>query len=84
MKKLFLIAGITLFCYTLTGQQPVGSWSDHLRYNTANSIAAGPDEIYASTGSSILVYNKEYNELKKMSPVNGLSETGISSIGWSG
>jgi len=84
MKKLFLIARITLFCYSLTGQQPVGSWSDHLRYNTANNIAAGPDEIYASTGSSILVYNKEYNELKKMSPVNGLSETGISSIGWSG
>ena len=83
MKKLFFIAGI-LFCHSLTGQQPVGSWSDHLRYNTSNSIAAGPDEIYASTGSSILVYNIEYNELKKMSPVNGLSETGISSIGWSG
>ena len=83
MKMLFFIAGITLFCYSLKGQQPVGSWSDHLRYNTAYGIAAGPDEIYASTGSSILVYNKKYNELKKMSPVNGLSETGISSIAWS-
>jgi hypothetical protein len=46
-------------------------------------MAAGPEEIFVSTGSSVLVYNKEYNELKKMSPVNGLSETGISSIGWS-
>ena len=83
MIKLFFIAGIILICHCLAGQQPVGSWSDHLRYNTANRIAAGPDEIYASTGSSILVFNKEYNELKKMSPVTGLSETGISSIGWS-
>lgn len=83
MKKLFFIAVIALFCYSLTGQQPVGSWSDHLRYNTSNSIAAGTDEIFASTGSSILVFNSEYNELKKLSPVNGLTETGISSIGWS-
>ena len=73
MIKQFFIVGIILICHCLAGQQPVGSWSDHLRYNTANRIAAGPDEIYASTGSSILVFNKEYNELKKMSPVTGLS-----------
>jgi hypothetical protein len=47
-------------------------------------MAAGPEEIFVSTGSSVLVYNKEYNELKKMSPLTGLSETGISAIGWSG
>ena len=84
MKMLLFIAGITLCCQSLKGQQPVGSWSDHLRYNTAYSIAAGTDEIFASTGSSILVYNIKYNELKKMSPVTGLSETGISFIAWSG
>jgi hypothetical protein len=55
-----------------------------LRYNTAKCVAAGSEEIFASTGSSIIVYNKEYNELKKMSPLTGLSETGISAIGWSG
>jgi hypothetical protein len=55
-----------------------------LRYNTVKCIAAGSEEIFASTGSSIIVYNKEYNELKKMSPLTGLSETGISAIGWSG
>ena len=60
MKKLFFITGLTFVCsYRVTGQLPVGSWSDHLRYNTANSIAGNPEEIYASTGSSILVYNSE-------------------------
>jgi len=83
MKKLLFITAIIIFSTSLQGQQPVGSWTDHLNYNTAKSIAAGSDEIYASTGSSVLVYNKEYSELKKMSPVNGLSETGISTIGWS-
>jgi hypothetical protein len=83
MKKLFYITGLTLVCNCLSGQLPVGSWSDHLRYNTANSIAGNSEKIYASTGSSILVYNSKYNELRTLSPVNGLSQTGISSIGWS-
>ncbi|MCX6261918.1 MAG: hypothetical protein NTY95_14000 [Bacteroidia bacterium] len=83
MKKLFYITGLTLICNCLSGQLPVGSWSDHLRYNTANRIAGNSEEIYASTGSSILVYNSKYNELRTLSPVNGLSQTGISSIGWS-
>ena len=83
MKKLFYITGLTLVCNCLSGQLPVGSWSDHLRYNTANSIAGNSEKIYASTGSSILVYNSKYNELRTLSTVNGLSQTGISSIGWS-
>lgn len=83
MKKLFYITGLTLICNCLSGQLPVGSWSDHLRYNSANSIAGNSEEIYASTGSSILAYNSKYNELRKLSPVNGLSQTGISAIGWS-
>lgn len=83
MKKLPYITGFFLICNCLCGQLPVGSWSDHLRYNTSKCIAISPEEIFSSTGSSILVYNKDYSELKKMSPVNGLSETGISAIGWS-
>ena len=66
-----------------SGQTPVGSWSDHLVYNTAECVAAGTDEVFASTGSSILIYNKGFAELKKMSRINGLTETGISTIAWS-
>jgi hypothetical protein len=66
-----------------TGQTPVGSWSDHLVYSTANSVAVGSDQVYASTGMSLLIYNKSYAELKKMSRINGLSENGISTISWS-
>jgi len=79
---IFLLPSL-LLTFVLKGQLPVGSWSDHFRYNTALSVAVGNDEIYASTGSAILVYNKKYNELKKLSKVNGLSGTGISSIAWS-
>ncbi|MCX6255673.1 MAG: hypothetical protein NTV31_14535 [Bacteroidia bacterium] len=83
MRRILTIP-ILLFLYlNLQGQTPVGSWSDHLTYNTTKSVAIGAEEVYASTGSSIIVYNKEFAELKKMSRINGLTETGISTIAWS-
>lgn len=82
--RYLLVITILLFPLLFSqGQTPVGSWSDHLIYNTAKNVAVGNGEVYASTGSSIIVYNKEFAELKKLSPVNGLSETEISSIAWS-
>ena len=82
MRKILIILFLS-FALNLYSQTPVGSWSDHLSYNTARSLAVSTKEVFVSTGSSIVVYNKEFAELKKMSKVNGLSETGISAIGWS-
>jgi hypothetical protein len=83
MRKILSILGFIFTTLILTGQTPVGSWSDHLVYSTANCVAAGSDQVYASTGMSLLIYNKSYAELKKMSRINGLSEIGISTISWS-
>jgi sugar lactone lactonase YvrE len=83
MRKSLIITGL-LFIFALSlAQTPVGTWTDHLNYNSAKNIAVGSKEIYASTGSSLMVYNKEYAQLRKLSRVNGLTETGISTIGWS-
>jgi len=82
MRRLLSIA-LLVFPLCLQGQTPIGSWSDHLVYSTAKNVAAGSKEVYASTGSSIMVYNKEFAELRKMSKINGLTETGISTIAWS-
>lgn len=83
MRRISAITIFFLMLFQLNGQTPVGTWSDHLIYNTAKSVAVGTKEVFASTGSSIIVYNKELAELRKMSPVNGLTETGISTIAWS-
>jgi hypothetical protein len=83
MIKNLIIEIFLLISLTLDGQTPVGTWSDHLVYNTANCVAVSQNEVYASTGSSIIIYDKSFAELKKMTRVNGLSETGISAIGWS-
>ena len=83
MKRILTIQLFFLVFINLPGQTQVGSWSDHLVYNTTDCVAAGTDEVFASTGSSIIVYNKAFAELKKMSRINGFTETGISTINWS-
>ncbi len=83
MRRILLIPSFVFINLILAGQTPVGSWSDHLTYSTANCVAVSSDQIFASTGTSLLIYNKSYAELKKMSRINGLSESGISAIAWS-
>jgi hypothetical protein len=67
----------------LTGQTPIGTWTDHLSYNSAINIAIGKNEVFASTGFSIIRYNKEFDELSKITRTQGLTEAGISTIGYS-
>ncbi len=83
MRKSFIITCLLVFYSISDAQTPVGTWSDNLIYNSARSVAIGPKEVFTSTGSSIMVYNKEFSELKKLSRITGLSETGISTIAWS-
>lgn len=52
-------------------------------YNSATGLAVSEKNVYASTGSSVLIYNRDLSELKKLSRIQGLSETGISAIAWS-
>jgi hypothetical protein len=82
MKRVLHILLLLLVSLILRGQTPVGSWSDHLVYNTANSVTVAADKVYASTGSSIVIYDKTFAELKKMSRIDGLTETDISTITW--
>jgi hypothetical protein len=80
MKKLLSITVSVIILLPLNGQAPVGTWMDHLSYNTETGIAGNADIIYASTGTSILVYESAMNETRKLSPISGLSETGIAAI----
>ena len=83
MSKIPVTILLFFFLFRLSGQNPVGTWSDHLVYNTARNLAIGQTDVYASTGSSIIVYNKSLAELRKLSHINGLTGTGIDAIGWS-
>ncbi|MBA4321787.1 MAG: hypothetical protein C0408_03110, partial [Odoribacter sp.] len=83
MIRYLLTILFIIFTVSLSGQSPVGAWTDHLSYYSARNVALGQNEIFASTGSSVIIYDKAFDELKKLSRVQGLSEAGISSIAYS-
>ena len=83
MIRYILILLFLSLLISLKGQTPIGTWTDHLSYNSAINIAVGQNEIYASTGTSIIIYNKQFDELSKLTRVQGLTEAGISSIAFS-
>ena len=83
MRNFFFITCFIFSFSVLKAQTPVGTWSDHLSYTTAKGVAAGSKEIFASTGSSLISYNRAYAELRKITKIEGLTETGISAIAWS-
>ena len=80
MKKILPILLLMLISRILHGQSPVGTWSDHLKYNSTDCVTVGMDDIFASTGSSIIIYNKGFAELKKLSRIDGLTESGIAQL----
>lgn len=82
MKLFCLVLSVLLFL-PVSGQSPVGTWTDHLNYDRSFAVAAGEDIIFSSNGSSILTYNRKNDNLGRFSKINGLTETGISSIAWS-
>jgi hypothetical protein len=84
MKRILSVFFSLLFSLLLSGQKPVGSWADHLSFFSAKSVAVSPAVVYSSTGSALLLYNRSTSDLSKLTRVQGLSETGISSIAWSG
>lgn len=73
---------IVLFQLTFS-QTGVGQWSDHLPYNSANSVTESPDKIYASTGEAVYSYDKNTGETQKLNKVNYLSDIGVSFINYS-
>ncbi len=81
-KYLLILAFLLPFCPG-NAQGPMGSWADHLPYHSVNFVSAGQEEIYGSTDYAITIFNRAYNELKKLSKVNGLSDCGISTIEYS-
>lgn len=83
MSRLLYILFFFLQFACLPAQGPIGSWTDHLPYRSVNLVTAGTNEVYASTDYAISIYNRQYNELRKLSKVNGLNDCGISTIDYS-
>ncbi len=72
-----------LLSLSLMAQIPVGKWRTHLSYDSIRDVTASANKIFAASQSGILIYNKKYHSTETIDRVKGLSEAGISAIGYS-
>ncbi|HMF71302.1 MAG TPA: two-component regulator propeller domain-containing protein, partial [Flavitalea sp.] len=71
-------------CYTSAMAQsapPIGQWREHLSYHQSISIELLANKIWAATPFSIFSLDPADNSIERWSRINGLTETGIRTIG---
>ncbi len=87
MNKNFnaLLLSFVLFvlCPGANAQIAIEEWRDHLPYNRTIGVENAGDIVYAATPFSLFYYNKNDKSITRLSKVNGLSDVGISAIGYS-
>lgn len=62
---------------------PIDSWRLHVSYSNINSLVSAGERIYASSNNGIFYYDRTDNSLQTITKINGLSDVGITSIGYS-
>ncbi len=70
------------FCSVYAQDIAIGEWRDHLPYKNTISVTASDQNIYCATPYSIFYYNKNDNTITRLTTISGLSDVGISKIGF--
>lgn len=80
-----LIFAITLFysLYSIAQLKPIGTWTDHLPYNSGSDIAADDENVYLASASGLFVYSTDDNSIQKYSKVNILNDVEVRLVGYS-
>lgn len=61
----------------------IGEWRDHLPYSSTVSVTATAQDIWCATPYSLFYFNKDENSINRFTSISGLSDIGISRIGFS-
>ncbi len=65
-------------------QLPANNWHSYLSYYQIIAIAQGDQQIFAANENGLFAYQPSDNSFQTRSRVEGLSDSGISAISWSG
>ena len=60
----------------------LGEWTDYSSYASAQKVVVAGDRIYCVTLGGLFVVDKSDNSLRKLTGVNGLSDTGVQTVGY--
>lgn len=84
IKHLFSLLSFSFFTATTLSAQdrPIGSWRSHLPYNQAICAASDGVTVFVATPESFYTYNLAAEEITPYSKVDGMSDVGMSYIGY--
>jgi hypothetical protein len=81
--NLFFAVLILLSSLRVFAQPVIGEWTDYQSYARASQVADAGNKVYCATEGGLFVFDKTDNSIRKMSGINGLSDTGIQQIAYS-
>lgn len=72
------------FQYVLSGQSDIElfAWQSHLPHNIVKAVEQSEDKIIYATSEAIFTIDKEDKSIEYLSKVDGLTETGISTMSY--
>ncbi len=79
MKRLILLVPALVFAFSALA---VGEWTDYLSYSSAKKVILAGDKVYCVTTGGLFAFDQTDNSLQKLTGVNGLSDVGVSTVGY--
>ena len=61
----------------------VGEWRDHFSFFYALAITESPNKVFVASESGVFSFDKNSNNIEKLTKVNMLSDIGVSEIAYS-
>ncbi|MEQ8907793.1 MAG: hypothetical protein RIC95_01250 [Vicingaceae bacterium] len=81
--KAISLSFFLLFSALIYGQlKPIGSWSDHLPYQSGVSMARNGNQLFCGTQSGVFIFNANDGSITRWSKVNLLSEVSVQKLAY--
>ena len=83
LKSTLLIAAWLISTFAMAqGGVSIGNWRTHLPYQKVIGVEPIGNKIYAATQYELFYYDTQDNSINILNKINGLSDIGISTIGY--
>jgi len=83
MNKIIIPVILLFIGLVARSQGIIGEWSEHLSFKSARQVADAGEKIYCITEGGLFYLDITDNTVNKLSRLNGLSDSGISTIKYS-
>jgi hypothetical protein len=80
MRSRCIVFLLALLLSNACFSQPVGTWQDHLSYQSAIAVSNDGERVIAATTAALFQYHPGQETFTRFSTINGLSGSGIETI----